>query len=562
MADNYLITGYWGEPHVTAENDRGFNAAVFGAGRFVLPVGEMFRAEYIGNNTVRVYDGKLLDGGALAGIPAGKYIDFLIPEAGQGMNRNDLIIFEYSQDASTLIESGVFKVVSGTETSGTAADPVLYEEDLLSDEATLDQMALFRVPVSGAVISDPEALFVIAKNMESVKSSTQNLLANSDFSNPVSSGTSGTASYSLAKWTAHNLTITQETNDIKTVPTTTYAYIRQNVKVTPGKTYTCAARFSNAGVGEIRIYDTAISTQYAKAGKVSVVGLVSFTVPDGVREISVLLYPNAANVNSGIVYWAALYEGEYTANTLPEYQPRGYALEAAVCALNFNVVGGATQPTNPAENTIWVNTDTEITGWIFSATQPATATEGMVWISVGASSPAAFNALNTNGVMVYPISAKQYLSGEWVSKTAKSYQNGEWVDWITYLFKEGDGALVGFSIAASTATIGTDGITFSGSKSEGLYTETAIVLEKTTTFCIEATITTVGTSADYIGSLVAKTPSAYTSSRNDHPTTATARTKLTADGVRTVYKMSLSAGTWHLGISGNVVGTVHNMWYE
>ena len=159
MTNNYLITGYWGETHVTAENDRGFNAAVFGAGRFVLPVGEMFRAEYIGNNTVRVYDGKLLDGGALAGIPAGKYIDFLIPEAGQGMNRNDLIIFEYSQDASTLIESGVFKVVSGVETSGTAADPVLYEEDILSDEATLDQMALFRVPVSGAVISAPEIMF-------------------------------------------------------------------------------------------------------------------------------------------------------------------------------------------------------------------------------------------------------------------------------------------------------------------------------------------------------------------------------------------------------------------
>lgn len=39
MTENYLITGYWGEPHVTAENDRGINAAIFGAGRFVLPVG-------------------------------------------------------------------------------------------------------------------------------------------------------------------------------------------------------------------------------------------------------------------------------------------------------------------------------------------------------------------------------------------------------------------------------------------------------------------------------------------------------------------------------------------
>ena len=159
MAANYLITGYWGEPHVTAENDRGINAAIFGAGRFVLPVGEQFKAEYIGNNTVRIYDGKLIDNGAFAGIPAGEYVDLLIPEAGQGMNRNDLIVFQYSQDGSTLIESGVFMVLSGTETSGEATDPELSQQDILTNEATLDQMALWRVPVSSTVISDPVQLF-------------------------------------------------------------------------------------------------------------------------------------------------------------------------------------------------------------------------------------------------------------------------------------------------------------------------------------------------------------------------------------------------------------------
>ena len=165
MSDNYLITGYWGKPHVTSENDRGFNAAIFGAGRFVLPVGEQFRAEYIGNNTVRIYDGKLIDNGAVAGIPAGEYVDLLIPEAGQGKNRNDLIIFQYSQDTYTLIESGVFMVLSGEEASGTATDPVLSQQDILTNEATLDQMALWRVPVSGTVISAPVQLFEVSKNI-------------------------------------------------------------------------------------------------------------------------------------------------------------------------------------------------------------------------------------------------------------------------------------------------------------------------------------------------------------------------------------------------------------
>lgn len=161
MADNYLITGYWGEPHVTAENDRGINAAMFGAGRFVLPVGEQFRAEYIGNNTIRMYDGKLMDNGAAAGIPVGEYVDLLIANAGQGKKRNDLIVFQYSQDHSTLVESGIFTVIQGTETDGTASDPVLAQEDLLSGEAAFDQMAMWRVSVSGATISAPEKLFSV-----------------------------------------------------------------------------------------------------------------------------------------------------------------------------------------------------------------------------------------------------------------------------------------------------------------------------------------------------------------------------------------------------------------
>ena len=159
MADNYLITGYCGAPHVTAENDRGIHAAIFGAGRFVLPVGERFRAEYIGNNTIRIYDGKLMDNGAVAGIPAGEYVDLLVSEAGQGMNRNDLIVFQYEQHASTLIEHGSFVVVKGEETSGDAVDPVLTQQDLLTNKATFDQMALWRVRVSATVISAPEIMF-------------------------------------------------------------------------------------------------------------------------------------------------------------------------------------------------------------------------------------------------------------------------------------------------------------------------------------------------------------------------------------------------------------------
>ena len=168
MADNYLITGYWGEPHVTPENDRGIHAGIYGKGRFVLPVGKEFRAEYIGNNTIRMYDGKLMDNGTAAGIPAGEYVDLLIANAGQGMNRNDLIVFQYTLDASTLIERGAFVVIQGTEAAGTAADPALIQADLLEGRVTLEQMPLWRVSVSGAAVAAPVQLFDVAKSVHSL----------------------------------------------------------------------------------------------------------------------------------------------------------------------------------------------------------------------------------------------------------------------------------------------------------------------------------------------------------------------------------------------------------
>ena len=108
-------------------------------------------------------------------------------------------------------------------------------------------------------------------------------------------------------------------------------------------------------------------------------------------------------------------------------------------ALNFKVVGGTTQPASPKENTIWVNTETAVTGWYISLTAPASPAEGMVWIEEGIQSDTSFNALKKNAAMIFPICAQQYISGAWVDKTAKIYQNGAWIsftDW-RWLIKDG-----------------------------------------------------------------------------------------------------------------------------
>jgi len=112
--------------------------------------------------------------------------------------------------------------------------------------------------------------------------------------------------------------------------------------------------------------------------------------------------------------------------------------------LNFKVVDGTSTPSSPSENTIWVNTDTAVTDWIFSAIQPTSKSDGTplsggeVWLETRNTSPVAMNALKKNALWVYPTACKQYVSGAWVAKTAKTYQNGAWVDWFTYLYSRGN----------------------------------------------------------------------------------------------------------------------------
>lgn len=115
--------------------------------------------------------------------------------------------------------------------------------------------------------------------------------------------------------------------------------------------------------------------------------------------------------------------------------------------LNFAIVGSLTQPTSPRENTIWVKTETKIPGWIFSPTEPTNPEGGTVFFKTALTSSVGFNALKKNGLQVYPISAKQYISGAWVAKTAKTYQGGAWVEWINYLYNNGtiSDALGGFT---------------------------------------------------------------------------------------------------------------------
>ena len=95
-------------------------------------------------------------------------------------------------------------------------------------------------------------------------------------------------------------------------------------------------------------------------------------------------------------------------------------------SLNFKVVGGLTQPSGPSENTIWVNTNTKITGYAFAPTAPADLAEGVVWFATGKSGMIGFNAMKKNTIMLYPLHAKQKVSGNLEKVDAQIYISGEW----------------------------------------------------------------------------------------------------------------------------------------
>lgn len=107
-------------------------------------------------------------------------------------------------------------------------------------------------------------------------------------------------------------------------------------------------------------------------------------------------------------------------------------------SLNFKVVGGLTQPSDPAANTVWVNTNIKIPSWILSPTASAEVEEGAVWIRTGTAGKISFNALKKNGITIFPSACYQYSGGAWVSKSASIYQGEKWQDLSVYLYDNGD----------------------------------------------------------------------------------------------------------------------------
>lgn len=152
----------------------------------------------------------------------------------------------------------------------------------------------------------------------------------------------------------------------------------------------------------------------------------------------------------------------------------------SISDLNFEVVGGTTEPANPTENTIWVNSPTDITGYYFSYTQPENMLNGDVWFPTSDDSSAAFNALKDNCIKVCPIRAMQMVNSALVEVESKTYMNGAWVEWFAYLYDSGNefvdltGGIVVSKTSPGSATKNSDHIAIRGVGKDGADTHIAV----------------------------------------------------------------------------------------
>lgn len=170
------------------------------------------------------------------------------------------------------------------------------------------------------------------------------LLDNGWFVAPVNQRVASTTTqwaYCLDRWIARISGMTlSATNDGLTITSSKSGnrFIYQKLaqgKALSGKTVTLAVCDSNNNIAVVScVLPTTNATSWTNISGDKTAGDMFVNITDIGNGsdypyiVSIGIYGSASSVT---IRWAALYEGAYTADTLPDYVPRGYAAELAEC---------------------------------------------------------------------------------------------------------------------------------------------------------------------------------------------------------------------------------------
>ena len=172
------------------------------------------------------------------------------------------------------------------------------------------------------------------------KAAHRNLLDNSDFRNPVNQR--GQASYSLSAWGGYCIdrwaayagggTVTIGSGGL-TLSGNIFQPISSDITaVYNGRVLTLAVKIAGnvyCCSGEVN----QIGAWHPSARFDTPYGYISFETENDNKMFVII----DNSTTPSVVEWAALYEGEYTAETLPEYRCKGYGAELAECQRYYQI---------------------------------------------------------------------------------------------------------------------------------------------------------------------------------------------------------------------------------
>lgn len=228
--------------------------------------------------------------------------------------------------------------------TGTAEAPVIELTIPRGDTGSLGNLTINgKAPdAAGKVTLTAADLGALDKNVH-----MYNLLDNSDFVHPVAqagvNGAHGATGYAVDRWMrTSGATVSQAADGLKIVSDKTNwtAGIQQRIEA---KRFADVMTFAVRGVFPVacRLFvyigsgDPNFGVAYFPGDAAERILVLKMTKPDGLtgdEVVNVLITLDTDRTGTAaVVRWAALYEGEYTAETLPPYVPKGYAAELAEC---------------------------------------------------------------------------------------------------------------------------------------------------------------------------------------------------------------------------------------
>lgn len=143
-----IVTGYVGQPHITANEAQALNQGIFGSGNYVLDVGNKFAATLESATSVAVQDGEGVIQGVQFRIAPGDVESVTISPGTTGYKRIDYICARYTKNAITGVEDVSLVVVEGTPDASTPTAPTINTGDVLTGSSPVD-FPLWEVDING-----------------------------------------------------------------------------------------------------------------------------------------------------------------------------------------------------------------------------------------------------------------------------------------------------------------------------------------------------------------------------------------------------------------------------